>query len=60
MSLYPDNAYCPDCFGVKPLGQFGRNLKSACKCDEAEREGLTERADLEPKKRPDGRWQVAA
>jgi len=34
VSLHPDNAYCTKCFGVIPLGQFGRKLKSCCTCED--------------------------
>lgn len=36
MSLHPDSAYCTTCNGIIPLGQFGRNLKSVCRCEERE------------------------
>jgi hypothetical protein len=63
VSLLPE---CPVCFGLLTRSKRS-TLSSACRCpfpDEVTRDefpGLREeRADLEPKERPDGRWQVAA
>jgi hypothetical protein len=52
-------AKCAQC--DSPLRPYGRDGGSSwCRdCREAERL-IAERADLQPKKRPDGRWEIAA
>lgn len=43
MSLIPERHICPDCGGydMTGMGQFGRNLKSVCRCEEKEAGQLT-------------------
>jgi hypothetical protein len=61
VSLYSLNDECPTCFGIimdglpETMRARGERLGLRCKC-EIERE----RADLEPKELPNGRWSVAA
>jgi hypothetical protein len=57
MSLAEHFAECDHCGGYVITGTYrlGRTLSSRCKCDDRE-----ERADLEPKELPNGRFQVAA
>jgi hypothetical protein len=52
-------AECETCRGYiieGTLAHAARGLKSRCRCDDAP----VERADLEPKQLPNGRWSVAA
>jgi len=58
LSLIGDHfATCDRCWRYKVVGTYRAMLKDSkhvCRCDEEER------ADLEPKELPNGRFQVAA